>query len=41
MTHFSFLPLVKVIGKTEIQVNSATVEGVIVTEADIKFKLKH
>ena len=41
MTQFSFLPLVKVIGKTEIQVNSTMVERVIVTEADIKFKLKH
>ena len=41
MTIFSFLPLVKIIGKTEMTVeNSPVVDKIIVNDSIIKFKLK-
>lgn len=41
MSKFSFLPLIKIIGRTEMSVeNSPVVEKIIVDDSQIKFKLK-
>ncbi len=41
MSKFSFLPLIKIVGKTEMVVaNSPVVEKIIVNDSYIKFKLK-
>ena len=40
LVNFSFLPLVKITGKTELPVTSQFIDRIIVNEAEIKFKLK-
>lgn len=39
MTYFSFLPLVKIDGKTEFNVDSKIVDKIIVNSKEVKFKL--
>ena len=41
MVNFSFLPLLKVVGKTELPITSQFVERILVSESEIKFKLKN
>lgn len=40
ITYFSFLPLIKIKGKSEFRVESRVAEKIIVSGANIKFKLK-